>query len=83
MKMTGDWGGKLEFGFSENIFPNDVEDYFLMFEDQCTQSHICAGRVSGVLSHIRKKVIDPPGYDPRSIVDLLDKYQDGHISDSG
>ena len=78
-----DWGGKLEFGFSENIFPNDVEDYFLMFEDQCTQSHTCAGRVRGVLSHIRKKLIDPPDYDPRSIVDLLDKYEDGHISDSG
>ena len=78
-----DWGGKLEFGFNETTFPTDVDDYFVMFEDQCTQSHICAGRVSGVLSHIRKNVIDPPDYDPRNIVDLLDKYQDGHISDSG
>ena len=82
-KDEDDWGGRLEFGFSENIFSNDVEDYFVMFEDQCTQSHTCAGRVRGVLSHIRKKLIDPPDYDPRSIVDLLDKYQDGHISDSG
>jgi hypothetical protein len=82
-KDEDDWGGRIEFGFSENIFSNDVEDYFLLFEDQCTQSHSCAGRVSGVLSHIREKVIDPPNYDPRSIVDLLDKYEDGHISDSG
>ena len=35
------------------------------------------------LSHIRKEVIDPPNYDPRSIVELLDKYEDGHISDCG
>jgi hypothetical protein len=52
--------------YSENVFPNDVEDYFLMFEDQCTQSHACAGKVRGVLSHIRKKLIDPPSYDQRS-----------------
>jgi hypothetical protein len=40
-----DWGGRLEFGFSENNFSKDVEDYFLLFKDQCTQSHTCAGRV--------------------------------------
>jgi hypothetical protein len=66
-----------------NIFSNYVQDYFLMFEDQCTQSHNCAGRVRGVLSHLRKKVIGTPDYEPRSIVDLLNKYEDGHISDSG
>ena len=82
-KDEDDWGGRLEFGFSENKFSNYVEDYFLLFEDQCTQSHTCAGRVRGVASHIRKKLVDPPNYDPRSIVDLLDKYEDGHISDSG
>ena len=45
-----DWGEKLELGFNETIFSTDVEDYFMMFEDKCTQSHICAARVSGVLS---------------------------------
>ena len=75
-----DWGGKLEFGFSENNFPKEIEDYFLLFEDKCSQSHICAGRVMGVLSHFRKHVIEPPSYDPRNIVDLLDKYRDAHIS---
>jgi hypothetical protein len=51
-----------------------------MFEDQCSQTHTCAGRIRGVLAHIREKVIEPPNYDPRSIVDLFDKYKDGHIS---
>ena len=38
-KDEDDWGGRLEFGFIENNFSNDVEDYFLLFKDQCTQSH--------------------------------------------
>ena len=78
-----DWGGKLEFGFSDSSFPKDIEDYFLIFEDECTQSHACAGRVMGVLSHFRGKVLEPPSYDPRNIVDLIEKYGDAHISDSG
>ena len=78
-----DWGGRLEFGFSDASFPKDVEDYFLMFEDECTQSHFCAGRVMGVLSHVRKKAVKPPDYDLRNIVDLVDKYRDAHINDSG
>ena len=69
-----DWGGRLEFGFDEKSFPTDVEDYFRLFEDQCTQAHTCAGRVNWVLSHVMKNLIDLPDYDPRSIVDLLDKY---------
>ena len=55
----------------------------MLFEDQCTQAHLCAGRVMGVLSHLRGKVIKAPSYDPRDIVELLDKYRDAHISDSG
>ena len=78
-----DWGGRLEFGFSDASFPKDVEDYFLMFEDECTQSHFCAGRVMGVLSHVRKKAVKPPDYDLRNIVDLVDKYRDAHINNSG
>ena len=79
-----DWGGKIEFGFSDKKFCKDVEDYFVMFEDECTlQSHNCAGRVARVLENVRDRVIGPPDYDPRSIVELLDKYGDGHISDSG
>ena len=78
-----DWGGRIEFGFKDNNFPKDVEDYFLLYEDECTLDHLCAGRVMGVLSHFRGKVIEAPSYDPRDIVELLDKYRDAHISDSG
>ena len=79
-----DWGGRVEFGFNDNTFPKDFEDYFLMFEDDCTtQSHTCAGRVMGVLFNMRDKVLQPPGYDPRDVVDLMDRYRDAHIMDSG
>ena len=79
-----DWGGRVEFGFDDKTFPKDFEDYFLMFEDECTtQSHACAGRVMGVLFEMRDKVLKPPGYDPRNVVDLIDKYRDAHIMDSG
>ena len=55
-----------------------------MFEDDCsTQSHTCAGRVMGVLFNMRDKVLQPPGYDPRDVVDLIDRYRDAHIMDSG
>ena len=37
----------------------------------------------GALSHFRKKAVKPPDYDPRNIMDLVDKYRDAHISDSG
>jgi hypothetical protein len=49
-KEEEDWGGRLEFGFSDANFPKDVVDHFLIFEDDFTQSHSCAGRVMGVLS---------------------------------
>ena len=79
-----DWGGKLEFGFSDNSFPKDIEDYFLLMEDECsTHSHNCGGRVSGVVFNMRNSVLKPPSYDPRNIVDLVDKYSDAHIIDSG
>ena len=79
-----DWGGKLEFGYSDKNFDRDIEDYFQLFEDECSlESHTCAGRVARLLDHVRDKVIAPPDYDPRNIVDLLDKYGDAHISDSG
>ena len=79
-----DWGGNIEFGFSDKSFEKEVEDYFLLFEDQCsTHLHSCAGRVSGLLAHVRDKVIQPPSHDPRNVVDLLEKCGDAHISDSG
>ena len=50
-----DWGGRIEFGFDDKRFPKKFEDYFLIFEDDCTtQSHACAGRVSGVLFNMRE-----------------------------
>ena len=79
-----DWGGTIQFGFSDKTFDKDIEDYFAMFEDECSiQSHYCAGRVARVLDHARGMVIGPPDYDPRSIVGLLDKYGDAHVSNSG
>ena len=83
-KEEEDWGGTVEFGFSDNKFAkNGLLDYFLLFEDECTQLNTCAGRVAGVLSHVRDKVIAPPSYDSRDIVELIEKYGDAHISDSG
>ena len=78
-----DWGGKVEFGFDDKDFPKDVEDYFLLFEDKCELNHACAGRVMSVSSHVRDKVLKPPNYDLRNIVDLIDKYGDAHINDTG
>ena len=66
-----DWGGRVEFGFCDKNFPKELEDYFLLFEDKCDLSHACAGRVMGVASHFRDKVLKPPDYDPRNIVDLI------------
>ena len=31
-----DWGGIIEFGFDDKKFDKDVEDYFLLFEDECS-----------------------------------------------
>ena len=45
--------------------------------------HSCAGRVMGVLQDVREKVIKAPDYDPRNIVDLVERYGDAHISDCG
>ena len=79
-----DWGGRIVFGFSDKSFPKEIEDYFLLMEDECTtQSHTCAGRVRSVVFNMRDHVLKPPSYDPRNVVDLLDKYRDAHISDSG
>ena len=58
-----DWGGKIEFGYQGKSFPTDMEDYFLLFEDRCSQSHTCAGRVMGIQSHVRAQLLKPP--DPR------------------
>ena len=67
----------------EKRFPTDMEDYFLLFEDKCSQMHTCAGRIMGIQSHVREKLLKPPDYDPRDIVALVEKYGDAHISDSG
>ena len=74
-----DWGGTVEFGFGDKNFPKEFEDYFLLMEDECTtQSHSCAGRVMGVLFDMRELFLRP-----RNVVDLLDRYRDAHISNSG
>eukprot|EP00091_Calanus_sinicus_P005333 TRINITY_DN15777_c0_g1_i1.p1 TRINITY_DN15777_c0_g1~~TRINITY_DN15777_c0_g1_i1.p1 ORF type:complete len:137 (-),score=45.44 TRINITY_DN15777_c0_g1_i1:3-413(-) len=78
-----DWGEKVEFGFDNKDFPKEVEDYFLLFEDKCELNHACAGRVMSVASHVRDKVLEAPKYDSRNIVDLIDKYGDAHINDTG
>ena len=50
-----DWGGKLEFGFSDKSFPKEIEDYFLLMEDDySTQSHNCFGIVMGTRNLLPK-----------------------------
>ena len=78
-----DWGGKLEFGYEKKGFPVDIEDYFLMFEDICSETHNCFGRVKGVLFDKLPLVLKPPDFDPRNIVHLVERYGDAHIVDSG
>ena len=79
MKRSGR-GGTIEFGFNDKTFDKDMVDCFRMFEDECgIQSHACAGRVSGLLEHTRDRVIRPPSYDLRSIVNLLGKFGDAHM----
>ena len=71
------WGGKLEFGFSDQSFPKEIEDYFLLMEDECsTHSHNCGGRVTGVVFNMLDSVLKSPSYDPGNIVDFVDKYID-------
>ena len=57
------------------------EDYFLIFEDCSTKSYSCVGRIMGVLFEMRDKVLQP--HDLRNVVDLIDRYRDAHIMDSG
>ena len=78
-----DWGGKVEFGFADKEFPQEVEDYFVQFEDKCTLPHSCIGRVMGVLQNVRGNVVKAPEFDPRNIVDLVERYGDAHINDCG
>ena len=62
----------------------ELQDYFVMFEDECsTLSHNCAGRIRGVLFDVKNKALKPPDYDSRSIIDLIEKYEDAHILDCG
>ena len=37
----------------------------------------------GVFEDVREKAIMAPDYDPRNIVDLVERYGDAHISDCG
>ena len=79
-----DWGGRLEFGYSDKKFSVEIEDYFAMFEDDCSiESHSCFGRISAVLFDKRDIALKPPDYDERNIIELLEKYSDAHILDSG
>ena len=74
-----DWGGKVEFGFTDKEFPQEVEDYFVQFEDKCTLPHCCTVRVMGVLEHVMENVIKAPEFDPRNIVDLEERYVDAAL----
>ena len=69
--------GRIEFGFMDNRFKMDIEEYFLKFEDKCSQSHKCLGRIRAVSSD-RKDL----AWTPRNIIDLLEKHGDGHVIDT-
>ena len=52
--------------------------------DDCSiESHSCFGRISAVLFDKRDIALKPPDYDERNIIELLEKYSDAHILDSG
>ena len=53
------------------------------FFKKVINSHSCAGRIMGVLFDMRDRVLKPPSYDLRNVVDLIDRYRDAHIMDSG
>ena len=36
-----DWGGKIEFGFKDKIFPKDLENYFILL-NMSVPSHMLA-----------------------------------------
>ena len=79
-----DWGGKIEFGFKDNKFLKEIQEYFLLMEDECSiHANKCCARVKSGVFDMRDWVIQPPKYDPRNIVDLLEKYGDAHILDMG
>ena len=71
--------GRIEFGFKDNGFDMDIEEYFLKFEDKCsTQSHNCLGRIKAVSSDMKDLA-----WTPRNFIDLLEKYSDAHVIDRG
>ena len=76
-------GGRIEFGFRDNNFSNTVEDYFLLFEDECSMLHNCVGRVKMVRDDMRGSLLPPPSYDDRDISVLLARVGTGCISDTG
>ena len=76
-------GLKLSLDFKRKFSPQTWRTISCFYEDSCSQSHTCAGRLMGIQVPVRDKVLKPPSYDPRDIVALLEKYGDAHISDSG
>ena len=52
-------------------FPEKWWNIFTI-EDNCTLSQSCAGRVMGVLEHVRDNVVKPPTQDLRNIMDLVE-----------
>ena len=67
-----DWGGTIEFGFEDKKFSREVKEYFYHLRTIAQFSHSCAGRVMGVLEHVRDNVVKPPTHDPRNILDLVE-----------
>ena len=60
-----------------------MEDYFLLFEDECSLFHSCAGRVKMVRDDMRGSLLPPPSWDDRDIAVNLARVGAGCISDTG
>ena len=72
--------GRLEFGFKDKDFPKTFDVFFHKFREKCTsQSHKCRRRVMGVVIGMRERV----KHDCKYLQDLVDKFGDAHILDSG
>eukprot|EP00092_Neocalanus_flemingeri_P048884 GFUD01055985.1.p1 GENE.GFUD01055985.1~~GFUD01055985.1.p1 ORF type:complete len:219 (+),score=63.25 GFUD01055985.1:129-785(+) len=78
-----DCGGRVNFGFVDNKFPTTIEDYFLTKCEESSMMDSGGCGVMGVLSGMKSKVLGPPSYDPRDIVELINDYRDAQIIDWG
>ena len=84
---TEDGGGRIIFCFDESCkhyktnYCENVEDYFLAMEDECTLEHNCLGRVKCVAADKVKHLVTSGN--SRDLEVLLARAGDGCVVNSG